>query len=115
MMAEEKKRGRPPKKKDDEIELKNEKKESIKMEEHISIVQPYDRMRQIFSKYSTANLNYTDYLSAMGSSFGNNPFIKNSRLKQINSPVTVNEKTQLDNAIKNPGENEELFRGESQS
>ena len=114
-MAEAKKRGRPPKKKDDEIELKNEKKESIKMEEHISIVQPYDRMRQIFSKYSTANLNYTDYLSAMGSSFDNNPFIKNSRLKQINSPVTVNEKTQLDNAIKNPGENEELFRGESQS
>ena len=85
-MAEAKKRGRPPKKKDDEIELKNEKKESIKMEEHISIVQPYDRMRQIFSKYSTANLNYTDYLSAMGSSFNNNPFIKNSRLKQINSP-----------------------------
>ena len=51
----------------------------------------------------------------MGASFDNNPFIKNSRLKNINSPITMKEKTELDKAIKNPAEHEELFRGESQS
>lgn len=110
-MAEVKKRGRPPKKDKEQI---NEQKESIKME-HVNIEQPYMKMQQIFSKYNSANLNFQDYLTAMGSCFGNNPFLKNDRLKRINSPITANEKKILDKAIKNPENNEPLFRSESQS
>ena len=53
------------------------------MEEKIPIEQPYERMKQIFSKYSTSNLNYTDYLEAMGNCFDNNPFIKTPSLNKI--------------------------------
>ena len=114
-MAEVKKRGRPPKKKDELVELKNENTKEIKMEQQISIEQPYNRMREIFTRFNSKEFGYNDYLAAMGASFDNNPFIKNTRLKNINSPITITEKTKLDKAIKNPAEHEELFRGESQS
>ena len=114
-MAEAKKRGRPPKIKNEDVELKNEGVKQIKMDEKISIDQPYRRMQEIFTKYNSRNYSYNDYLKAMGASFDNNPFIKNSRLKNINSPITMKEKNELDKAIKNPAEHEELFRGESQS
>ena len=114
-MADVKRRGRPPKVKNEDVELKNEGAKQIKMDEQISIEQPYKRMQDIFNQYSSRNFTYNDYLKAMGASFDNNPFIKNSRLKNINSPITIKEKTELDKAIKNPAEHEELFRGESQS
>ena len=114
-MADVKRRGRPPKVKNEDVELKNEGTKQIKMDEQFSIEQPYKRMQDIFNQYSNRNFTYNDYLKAMGASFDNNPFIKNSRLKNINSPITMKEKTELDKAIKNPAEHEELFRGESQS
>ena len=114
-MAEVKKRGRPPKVKDELIESKNENTKEIKMEQRISVEEPYNRMKEIFTKFNAKQFGYTDYLKAMGASFDNNPFIKNTRLKNINSPITSQEKTKLDKAIKNPAEHEELFRGESQS
>ena len=98
-MAEVKKRGRPPKKKDELVELKNENTKEIKMEQQISIEQPYNRMREIFTRFNSKEFGYNDYLAAMGASFDNNPFIKNTRLKNINSPITITEKTKLDKAI----------------
>ena len=106
-MAEVKKRGRPPKVKDELIESKNENTKEIKMEQRISVEEPYNRMKEIFTKFNEKKFGYTDYLKAMGASFDNNPFIKNTRLKNINSPITSQEKTQLDKAIKN----QTLYKG----
>lgn len=114
-MSETKPRGRHPKK-NDEINENIEKIEMDQKEESkISIQEPYLRMSQIFSKYSNQGVTSEMFLTAMGTSFSNNPFIQNSRLKRINSPITSTDKSKLDKAIKSPDNNEELFRSESQS
>lgn len=110
-MAESKKRGRPPLKKDE----KNEDVKEIVMGEKISIQEPYQRMSQLFTKYSNAGMDTNYFLTALGNSFKNNPFIQNARLKRINSPITSTTKKTLDQAIKAPASNEDIFRSESQS
>ena len=67
-MAEVKKRGRPPKTKNEEVEAKNENVKEIKME-HVSVEQPYNRMRDIFTRFNSKEFGYNDYLRAMGASF----------------------------------------------
>ena len=109
-MAESKKKGRPTKIKDEHDE---EKKEIVMSK--ISVQEPYNRMSQIFSTYSRQGITGTQFLTALGTSFKDNPFIQNSRLKRINSPITSNTKTELDKAIKNPDNSEDLFCSESQS
>ena len=52
-MADVKRRGRPPKVKNEDVELKNEGAKQIKMDEQISIEQPYKRMQDIFNQYFT--------------------------------------------------------------
>lgn len=110
-MAEKKQRGRPPVKKNES----NENKKEIIMSEKISVQEPYQRMSQIFSHYSNQGLDTNHFLTALGSSFKNNPFIQNARLKRINSPITSTTKDKLDKAIKAPASNEDVFRSESQS
>ena len=106
----EKKKGRPQAKKDD----RNEDVKEILMEK-ISVQEPYHRMSQMFAHYTNRGIDNNQFLTALGSSFRNNPFIQNSRLKRINSPITSTTKTQLDKAIKTPSNNEDLFCSESQS
>lgn len=112
-MAEEKKKvGRPKK---EEPTTKNEKSEQITMTENITVQEPYTRMRNIFNKYSEKGLNSNDFLLAMGNSFTTNPFIQNSRLKRINSPISQKTQEQVDKAMENPENNESLLCEESQS
>lgn len=106
----EKTKGRPTIEKD----TTNEEKKEILMEK-ISVQEPYIRMSQMFSQYQQQGLNSSQFLTALGSSFKNNPFIQNSRLKRINSPITSTNKSELDKAIKIPENNEDLFCSESQS
>lgn len=103
-------RGRPKK-----TETKDEKRERIVMDEHISIQQPYERMKSIFNRYNNSSLTDKDFVTAMGNSFASNPFIQNARLKRINSPITQSDKKQLDRALISPESHESVFRSESQS
>jgi len=112
-MAEEKKKvGRPKKK---EPTTTNEKKEQITMTQTMTVQEPYTRIRSIFTKYADKGLNSNDFLSAMGQSFTNNPFIQNSRLKRINSPISPKEQEQVDKALENPAHHESLLCEESQA
>ena len=110
-MAEEikKKRGRPPKKNPDEKVAKNEKTEQIKMS------QISNEFQNVFKKYKGRDLTYTDYIAAFGTSFSNNPFIQNERIKRINAPIMGSKKTTINKALEKPAENELLLRSESQA
>lgn len=110
-MAEEmkKKRGRPPKKKPDEKIAKNEQADQIKMS------QVSNEFQNVFKKYKGRDLTYADYLSAFGTSFINNPFIQNERIKKINAPIIGSKKTTINKALEKPMENEMLLRSESQA
>ena len=112
-MAEEKKKvGRPKKK---EPTTTNEKKEQITMTQNMTVQEPYTRIRSIFTKYADKGLSSNDFLSAMGESFTNNPFIQNSRLKRINSPISPKQQEQVDKALENPSNHESLLCEESQA
>lgn len=110
-MAEEtkKKRGRPPKQKIDEKTAKNEEKEQI----HMSQIS--NSFQNVFIKHKGKNLTYSDYLTAFGTSFKNNPFIQNDRIKRINAPIHGSKKTTINNALESPEDNELLLRSESQA
>ena len=110
-MAENKKKGRPTLIKD----TNNEQQKEIVMDQKINVQEPYLRMSQMFNKYTSQGITGSQFLTALGSSFKNNPFIQNSRLKRINSPITSTTKSGLDKAIKNPANSEEIFCSESQS
>ena len=134
-MAEiKKKRGRPPKKVDEKLDL-NEKNKQITMSENnksssvtdtvssmtintynaiptarnvddVSLEAVQQRWRSIFSKYST--LGFDSIANAWNSSYSalNNPFIQNARIKQINSRAQKLSKEELQQAIANPENSE---------
>lgn len=83
--------------------------------EKIDINKPYERMRQLFAAYTSQGVTAEQFSIAIGNSFKSNPFIQNSRLKRINSPISTKDKKTLDNAIKNPENNEYIFKTESQA
>ena len=96
----------------------NEHQRNIQMDdsnENISIQEPYLRMQSLFSRYASKGVSSEQFVAAMGNSFINNPFLQNARLKRINSPISSNDKKVLDKAIKNPQDNENLFKSESQA
>lgn len=96
----------------------NEHQRNIQMDdnnENISIQEPYLRMQSLFSRYASQGVSSEQFVAAMGNSFINNPFLQNARLKRINSPISSNDKKVLDKAIKNPQDNENLFKSESQA
>ena len=96
----------------------NEHQRNIQMDdnnENISIQEPYLRMQSLFSRYASTGVSSEQFVAAMGNSFINNPFLQNARLKRINSPISSNDKKVLDKAIKNPQDNENLFKSESQA
>ena len=137
-MAEEikKKRGRPPKKVDEKLDL-NEKNKQITMSKNenassssttdtvnsmtintystiptardvddVSLEAVQQRWRSIFSKYST--LGFDSIANAWNSSYSalNNPFIQNARIKQINSRAQKLSKEELQQAVSNPENSE---------
>lgn len=96
----------------------NENQRDVRMSDKKSIIDvqvPYQRMQQLFAKYSGLGVTSEQFVNAMGNSFSNNPFVQNARLKRINSPITATDKKKLDAAIKSPENNENLFKSESQS
>ena len=110
-MAEEikKKRGRPSKKEEVKIDV-NEKSKQITMTQNtqsqnqksseiISLEAVQQRWKSVFSKYST--LGFDSIANAWNSSYSalNNPFIQNSRIKQINSKAYKLTKEELQQAM----------------
>lgn len=117
-MAEEikKKRGRPSKKEEVKIDV-NEKSKQITMTQNIqsqnqksseiiSLEAVQQRWKSVFSKYST--LGFDSIANAWNSSYSalNNPFIQNSRIKQINSKAYKLTKEELQQAMTNPENSE---------
>ena len=116
---EKKKRGRPPKKKDEKITEVNEQKKSITMsnnnqipkvqdvnQDTISLEAVQQRWKQIFGKYSS--LGFDTVANAWNNSYSalNNPFIQNARIKQINNPAYKLTKDDLQNAMSSPENSE---------
>lgn len=113
-MAEEvkrKKRGRPPKVQKEQLSESEDTKQ-ISMT-HMTDVQR--QMQSIFHKFEGHKLTYSDYLTALGNSFINNPFVQNQRLKTINATIHGSDKQTINSALEAPQENEILLRQESQA
>ena len=113
-MAEEvkrKKRGRPPKVQKEQLSESEDTKQ-ISMT-HMTDVQR--QMQSIFQKFEGHKLTYSDYLTALGNSFINNPFVQNQRLKTINATIHGSDKQTINSALEAPQENEILLRQESQA
>lgn len=119
MAEEKKKRGRPPKKKTG-IEV-NENTPSIRMnqDQDVSIGDLQRRMRSIFGRMISNGVSYSKYRDAINREpldfgmFLNNPFVQNQRIKRSNSPVNLQDKRAIQQALTNPGENEDNLRSAS--
>lgn len=118
--TEKKKRGRPPKKKP--VVDVNEQKESVRMSDKkpVSIGDVGNRMKQIFGKMYANNVPFTSFQSAINKKpfeysnmFMNNPYIQNQRIKQINSPINLASKKDIQAALAHPGDNEDRIRSSS--
>ena len=121
-MAEEKRRrGRPPKKPNGKTAVSNEGTKQITMsgnsngningtsnasDENITLNAVQQRWAGIFSKF--ANMGFDSISNAWGKSWNalNNPFLQNSRIKQINARPIKLSQDDLDNALKDPENNE---------
>lgn len=121
-MAEEvkKKRGRPPKQKTTEAKNTNENAQQIKMsveqkekkEQPITINQVQSLWASTLQKYS--GVATTDIMNrAVNNAMLTNPFIQNQRVKTINSTAADMSKSALQQALKNPGNNEQQLRNNS--
>ena len=116
-----KKRGRPPKNKE-QINI-NESSQQIKMQEElnqsITVNQINSRLNNIFTRMNVAGLNYSSFKNAMNRSplgdglFASNPFIQNQRIKNSNQKGRTHTKTQIQEALKNPENNESVLRESS--
>lgn len=106
-----KKRGRPPKVQKEQLSESEDTKQ-ISMT-HMTDVQR--QMQSIFQKFEGHKLTYSDYLTALGNSFINNPFVQNQRLKTINATIHGSDKQTINSALEAPQENEILLRQESQA
>lgn len=116
MAEEKKKRGRPPKQKAG-IDI-NEQRESVRMvdDPKVSIGDLQRRMRNIFGRMASEGIPYTRYKDAiqrepldMGM-FLNNPFVQNQRIKRSNSQINLSDKRAIQEALTNPGDNEQRLR-----
>lgn len=112
-----KKRGRPPKKKP-EVDI-NEQKESVRMNQPVSIGDVGKRMKEVFGKMYLNNV-LTNFQTAINRTpfeysnmFMNNPYIQNQRIKKINSPINLATKKDIQEALAHPGDNESRIRSSS--
>lgn len=105
-----KKRGRPPKNKD----TKNEKTEKINMISQSNNVHTLDEIQNkwynVLTKYGS-DLDVKTVKTAYDKSLTlQNPFLQNTRIKQITSKAVNKEKKDIQNALLNPTNNEQSLR-----
>lgn len=132
-MAEEKRgRGRPKKEKDEKVLEVNEKTKQITMSEKANVPVPVmnsnmnsnatsirnqmitldavqQRWKSMFSKYGS--LGFESITNAWNNSYSalNNPFIQNARVKQINNAARKLSKEELQLAMSNPENSENML------
>ena len=104
-MEEKNKGGRPKKEK-----TKNEGKKEINMSENISIEQVQQKWNELKTKYATNIDIYSKFNTTLSNAMINNPFLQNSRVKQISSQALEKSKTDIQEALNAPQNNEQLFR-----
>ena len=114
-MDEEKRRGRPKKK---EAVLPNEEVDKIVMTEKsnndkITTEAIKTRWNSIFRNYSSLGFDTIYQKWGQNSSFLNNPFLQNQRVKQILSNGRKLTKEELRDAMSDPEHNEESLRSVS--
>lgn len=110
-----KKRGRPPKNK----ETKNEKVEQIKMtsnsDTNYTIEDIQNKWYRVLNKYG-GELDVKTVKNAYDRAIAlQNPFLQNTRIKQVTSKATNKEKKDIQNALTNPVNNEQPLREMSMS
>lgn len=109
-----KKRGRPPKNK----EVKNEQVEQIKMTSDITshtLEDVQNRWMSVLNKYGSS-LDLKTVKTAYDKTAAlNNPFLQNARIKQVTSKAVNKEKKDIQAALQNPTNNEQVLRETSMS
>lgn len=120
MPEEKRKRGRPPKNKE-QINI-NESAQQIKMQEQqgeVTVNQINSRLHNIFTRMNAAGLSYSSFKNALNRAplgdglFNANPFIQNQRIKKSNQKGITHTKQEIQKALDNPENNEELLRESS--
>lgn len=110
-MAEEvkKKRGRPPK---SAKENENTKTVNESPMDQITMAEIQNKWGEIVRKFGNnqQGLNPQKVNSAYSQAILNNPFIQNQRVKTINSTAYKKEKKEIQQALENPGNNEQALR-----
>lgn len=116
-----KKRGRPPKNKE-RVNV-NESAQQIKMVEQsqqsVTVQQVNSRLYNIFSRMNASGLSYSNFKTALNRAplgdglFTSNPFIQNQRIKKSNQKGISHTKHEIQEALKNPDNNEILLRESS--
>ena len=104
-----KKRGRPPKNK----EANNEQIEQIKMTSNTdnhTLEEVQNRWAQLFQKYGQSLDPKTVKTAYDKTAALNNPFLQNSRIKQVTSKAVNKEKKDIQNALQNPVNSEQALR-----
>ena len=117
--TEKKKRGRPPKKTKDLDINENQSEIRMSQETHITTEQVQSRLSSIFNRVADSrdSVKYSNFLMAINrnnaifnSAFYNNPFVQNQRLKQSNVKSSIPSSEELQKALMNPEDNEEIFK-----
>ena len=114
-MDEKKKRGRPKKAQPELSSVENEEVKSVTMatqnqdrniEDKISLAQVQERWQRVFQSYANSDFKTISANWAGAWTQLNNPFLQNSRIKQINSPAKKLDQEEVGNALSNPENSE---------
>ena len=119
MPEEKRKRGRPPKNKE-QVNI-NESAPQIKMQDkqNVTVDQINNRLYNIFTRMNAAGLSYSSFKTALNRApvgegvFISNPFVQNQRIKKSNQKGVTHTKQEIQKALDNPEHNEELLRESS--
>ena len=121
MPDEKKKRGRPPKNKEN-FDI-NENQAQIKMVENqpVTVQSVNNRLHQIFNRMNMEGISYSNFKNAINRSpvgndiFTSNPFVQNQRIKKSNQKSISHSKQEIQRALNTPESNEGLLRESSMS
>ena len=110
-MAEEKKRGRKPKLPEDVKITKNEEKEKLVMSKsQVSFNDVQNKWNEIFVKRGARSFAESPINSGFFQAYLNNPFLQNSRVKQVSSQPSDKTKDDIKALIQSPQGNEQGLR-----
>ena len=111
-MTEEKKRGRKPKLPEDVKVTKNEEKEKLVMsQQQVSFKDVQNKWNEIFTKRGARSfIDGGPINSGFFQAYLNNPFLQNSRVKQVNSQPSDKTKDDIKSLIQSPQGNEQGLR-----